>query len=53
MQTAHQGMSVANTDFDAVVDDFVVTLAKFKVPEKEKNELLAVLRAMRKDIVTR
>jgi len=57
MKTAHQGMGVANTDFDAVVDDLVVTLDKFIqsqfISEKEKNELLTVLGAMRKDIVTR
>lgn len=53
MKTAHTGMGVANPDFDAMVEDLVATLDKFKVPEKEKGELLGVLGPMRKDIVTK
>ena len=53
MKTAHAGMGVANTDFDALVEDLVTTLDKFKVPEKEKGELLGVLGPMRKDIVSK
>jgi len=33
------------------VDDLVKTLDEFKVPEKEKNELLAALGPTKKDIV--
>jgi len=52
MQTTHQGMAITNADFDALVEDLTITLDKFRfwVPEKEKNELLAVLGPMRKDI---
>jgi len=53
MKTAHAGMGVANADFDALVEDLVTTLDKFKVPEKEKGELLGVLGPMRKDIVSK
>jgi hemoglobin len=53
MKTAHAGMGVTNADFDALVEDLVATLDKFKVPQKEKGELLAVLGPMRKDIVTK
>lgn len=53
MRTAHQELGIAHADFDAVVEDLVITLDKFKVPEREKNELLAVLMPMRKDVVTR
>jgi hemoglobin len=53
MKTAHAGMGVSNADFDALVEDLVATLDKFKVPHKEKGELLAVLGPMRKDIVTK
>ena len=53
MKTAHAGMGVANIDFDALVEDLVTTLDKFKVPEKEKGELLGVLGPMRKDIVSK
>ncbi len=53
MKTAHRGMGVTNAHFDALVGDLVATLDKFKVPDKEKNELLSVLGPMRKDIVER
>jgi len=53
MKTAHAGMGVANADFDALVEDLVTTLDKFKVPAKEKGELLGVLGPMRKDIVSK
>ncbi|MGH8798985.1 MAG: group I truncated hemoglobin [Casimicrobiaceae bacterium] len=51
MKTAHAGMGVTNADFDALVSDLVKTLDKFKVPEKEKGELLAILGPMRPSIV--
>jgi hemoglobin len=53
MKSVHRGMGVTNAHFDALVGDLVATLNKFKVPEQEKNELLAVLGPMRKDIVER
>ncbi len=53
MKTAHAGMGVTDDDFNALVGDLVATLDKFKVPEKEKGELLGVLGPMKKDIVTR
>ena len=53
MKTAHAGMGVTDADFNVLVEDLVTTLDKFKVPEKEKSELLAVLGPMKKDIVTR
>ena len=51
MKTTHAGMRITNADFDALVGDLVAALNKFKVPEREKNELLSVLGPMRKDIV--
>jgi hemoglobin len=53
MKTTHAGMGVTDADFNALVEDLVATLDKFKVPEKEKGELLGVLGPMRKDIVTK
>ena len=54
MQTAHQGMGIANADFEALLEDLSTTLDKFKefVSEKDRNELLGALAAMRKDIVS-
>lgn len=51
MKAAHAGMGVTGAHFNALVDDLVKSLNKFKVPEKEKNELLAALASMKGDIV--
>lgn len=53
MKTAHAGMGVGDQDFNALVEDLVKSLDKYKVPTKEQQELLALLGPMRKDIVTR
>ena len=51
MKEAHKGMGVATADFNALVEDLVGALDKFKVGEKEKGELLGVLGPMKTDIV--
>ncbi len=51
MKTAHAGMGITSVEFDALVGDLVATLNKFKVPERERNELLGALGPMKKDIV--
>jgi len=51
MKEAHMGMGVSTADFNALVEDLVGALDKFKVGEKEKNELLSVLGPMKSDIV--
>ena len=51
MKEAHLGMGVATADFNALVEDLVGAFDKFKVGEKEKNELLSVLGPMKGDIV--
>ena len=53
MKATHAGMGVSNADFDALVGDLLATLNKFKVPEREKNELLSALGPMKGDIVER
>jgi hemoglobin len=53
MKTAHAGMGITSADFNALVEDLVAALDKFKVGDKEKNELLGVLGPMKSDIVTR
>ena len=52
MKESHTGMKVRAEHFEAFIDDLTKTLDKFKVPEKEKAELLGVLGPMNKDIVT-
>jgi len=51
MKATHAGMGVSSSDFDALVGDLVATLNKFKVPEREKSELLGALGPMKGDIV--
>jgi hemoglobin len=52
MKTAHAGMGVKEADFNALVEDLVKSLDKFKVPVPEKSELLGTLGGMKRDIVT-
>ncbi len=51
MKEVHTGMKVKNEHFDALVEDLVKSLDKFKVGEKEKADLLGALGPMRPDIV--
>jgi hemoglobin len=51
MKTTHTGMKITEEEFTALVGDLVKSLDKFKVPEKEKGELLAALGGMKDQIV--
>jgi hemoglobin len=51
MKESHAGMQVKDDHFNALVEDLVKSLDKFKVPEKEKGELLGALGGMKGDIV--
>ena len=51
MRTAHKGLNITDAQFNALVEDLVKSLDKFKVPEKEKGELLGILGPMRSQIV--
>ncbi len=51
MKAAHKGMGISGADFGALVQDLVAALDKFKVPEKEKGELLGALGPMQPQIV--
>ncbi|MBM3223502.1 MAG: group 1 truncated hemoglobin [Candidatus Tectomicrobia bacterium] len=53
MKNAHKNMAVTDGEFNAVAENLVKTLDEFKVPEKEKNELLAAIGPTKKDIVTK
>ena len=43
MKDAHAGMGITTGDFNALVEDLSGALDKFKVKDKEKNELLGAL----------
>lgn len=51
MATAHEGMFIRDDEFDALVQDMVKSLDKFKVPAREKGEALVILQQMRNSIV--
>jgi hemoglobin len=53
MKTAHRDMNITDAEFNALVEDLVKSLDKFKVPAREKGELLGVLGPMKGDIVGR
>jgi len=51
METAHRGMNIRDDEFNALVGDLVKSLDKFKVPDQEKVELLALLGPAKPQIV--
>ena len=51
MKTSHAGLGITNADWDAAAKHLVASLDKFKVPEKEKGEILAFVTSLKKDIV--
>ena len=53
MATAHTGMQITSAEFDALAADLAASLDKYKVPAKEKNELLTAVAGTKKDIINR
>jgi hemoglobin len=51
MKTAHKNMGVTEGEFNALVEDLVKALDKYKVPDKEKNELLGALGPLKAEMV--
>jgi hemoglobin len=51
MKTSHAGLAITNAEWDAAAKHLVASLDKFKVPEKEKGEILAFVTSLKKDIV--
>ena len=51
MKTAHAGMGITGAHFDALVEDLVKSLNKFKVAAADQKILLGVLGPMKADIV--
>ncbi len=47
----HGGLGIKASEFDIVAQHLVDTLNKFKVPEKEHKELMAIIATLRPDIV--
>ncbi|HEX7530496.1 MAG TPA: group 1 truncated hemoglobin [Pyrinomonadaceae bacterium] len=51
MKTSHHGLGITSDDWDASAKHLVESLDKFKVPQAEKDELLAFVSTLKKDIV--
>jgi len=51
MKTSHAGLGITESDWQITVKHLVATLDRFKVPEKEKGELLAIASSLKSDIV--
>ena len=51
MKTAHKGMGITESDWTLAVNHLVATLDKFKVPEREKGEVLAAVGPLKLQIV--
>lgn len=51
MKTAHTGIGITEQDWQVTVKHLTATLDKFKVPEKEKGEVLSAVSGLKGDIV--
>lgn len=51
MSDAHEGMHIRDEEFDALGEDIVKSLDKFKVPARERGELMSALGQMRSAVV--
>lgn len=51
MKTTHKGLNITEADWDAAAKHLAGSLEKFKVPDKEKNEILTFVTSLKKDIV--
>ena len=51
MKESHQQLNINQAEWDAMVADFKATLNKFKVPQREQQELITIVGSTRNDIV--
>ncbi len=51
MKESHQGMGITDAQFGAIATDLIGVLDKYKVPQKEKDELIAIIASTKGDIV--
>lgn len=51
MRESHRGMNITVAEFNAMGADMIKTLEKFNVPPRERDELMALLGSMNKEIV--
>ena len=51
MKNSHQQLNTTQAEWDAMVVDFKATLNKFKVPQRELQELITIVDSTKNDIV--
>ncbi len=51
MKTTHAGLKITEKDWDTMVKHLNATLDKFKVPDKERGEVLGAVAGLKADIV--
>jgi len=51
MKEAHTHLNITEREWQAMLADFRLTLNKFKVPEREQGELIAIVESTKGDIV--
>ena len=51
MKTVHAGLGINESDWQVTVKHLMSTLDKFKVPDKEKNEVLTMFAGLKGEIV--
>jgi hemoglobin len=51
VKEAHQHLNITDREWRVMMSDFRKSLGKFKVPEREKKELIAIVESTKKDIV--
>ena len=51
MKTSHKGLGITSAEWDIAVKHLTGTLDSFKVPAREKGELLAAVATLKVDIV--
>ena len=51
MKTSHTGLKITDSDWDVSVKHLNATLDKFKVPQKERGEVIAAVSGLKADIV--
>jgi hemoglobin len=51
MKESHEKLNISHAEWDAMVTDFKATLDKFKVPQREQQELIAIVDSTKNDIV--
>ena len=51
MKTSHKGMKISESDWSAFLGHLNATLDAFKVPQTERNEVVAFVQSTKRDIV--